>query len=158
MNRMLSCSCLLFTFFLLSCSKSENNSANQAFYGQWQFIGSAFGPSFTKPAPDSVVILTLKSDNTYAASLNGKILIHGPLTIENDQNFQTLKFVNIDQPYGNNTSGSSNGVNFLFFNTAKIGQLVLFQDNSANIQGDTLNLISFPITPDPTLNNFKRVN
>ena len=90
--------------------------------------------------------------------MNGNITIQGSFTIETNSNFLTLKFLNIDQPYGNNTSGSSNGINYVSFNTAKIGQLVLFQENSTSAPGDILSLLSYPITPEATTNIFKRLN
>lgn len=141
---------------LFSCSKT-NQSSYPSYYGQWQFIGTSSGPWQVTPSPDSIVILTLKPGNTYEATLNDSVAMQGSFTIDANANGVILKFLNITQPFGTNTSEVSGGIHFLFFNTTKIGQLTLFQTNITSSPGDTLNLTSYPITPEFTSDYFKRI-
>jgi hypothetical protein len=157
MNSFLRFCFLIIITGLFSCNKNIQTPSYPSYYGQWQFIGTSSGPSYITPSPDSVVILILKPGNTYVATLNGNPGIYGSFTIDSSANFVTLTFLNITQPYGTNTSGESNGIYFLFFNTAKVGQLTLFQTNATNSPGDTLNLTSYPITPEFTSDYFKRI-
>ncbi len=148
MNNVVRYACLVIVMGLFSCSKTEQAPLNSSFYGQWQFIGTSSGPWQITPSPDSVVILRLIPGNTYEARLNGVLAIQGSFTIDSSANRVNLDFVNITQPFGTNTSGQSNGVYYLFFNTAKIGQLTLFQTNITSSPGDTLDLTSYPLTPE----------
>ncbi len=157
MNSLLRYCCLVVGAGLLSCSKTGQTISYNSYYGQWQFIGTSSGPWQVTPSPDSVVILRLMPGNTYEATLNGTLAIQGSFTIDSSANRVTLDFVNITQPFGTNTSGESNGVYFLFFNTAKIGQLTLFQTNITSSPGDTLDLTSYPLTPEFTSDYFKRI-
>jgi hypothetical protein len=156
MKRQLHICCLLLSIALFSCSKTTQTPSYPSYYGKWQFIAWSFGPSYNIPSPDSVVLLTLKQGNTYTATLNGAISLQGSFTIDSS-NGVTLKFLNINEPYGTNTIVVTNNTTFLFFNTAKIGQLTLFQNNLTSSPGDTLMLTSSPITPDPTYSWFKRI-
>lgn len=156
MNVFLRFCCSIMAIGLFSCNKNIQTPSYPSYYGKWQFIGSYFGPIHITPSPDSVVILTLKPDNTYVATLNGNPGIHGAFTIDSS-NFVILTFLNITQPFGTNTSGESNGVYFIGFNTAKVGQLTMFQTNATSSPGDSLNLTSYPITPEFTSEYFKRI-
>jgi hypothetical protein len=157
MNSLLRYCCLVIGTGLFSCSKTIQTPSYPSYYGQWQFFGRSSGPWQVTPSPDSVVILTLKSGNTYQATLNGTLAMQGSFTIDSNANGVFLKFLNITEPFGTITSEESNGIYFLFFNTAKIGQLTLFQTNITNSPGDTLDLTSYPITPEFTSDYFKRI-
>lgn len=157
MSRLLCCCCFVGITFLFACSKTVHTPSYPSYYGQWQYIGASFGPGFTTPSPDSVVILTLKSGNTYTVTLNGNSSLEGSFTMDSITYGVTLKFLNITQPYGNNTIATTNGPTFLFFNTAKIGQLTLFEENATSSPGDTLVLTSSPVTPEATNDLFRRI-
>ncbi len=154
MNNLLRFCFLVFVTGLFSCSKTSQTAS---YYGRWQFIGTSAGPWSVTPSPDSVVILTLMPGNTYRTTLNGNLAIQGSFSIDSGANGVILNFLNITQPYGTNTSEESNGIYFLFFNTAKIGQLTLFQTNITSSPADTLDLTSYPLTPEFTADYFKRV-
>ena len=156
----MNCRIRYFYFFLLaflsSCSKTAPAPSYPAYYGNWQYIGSIWGPFHKIPPADSTVVLTFNSGNIYSITLNGTHITWGPFTVDSIPSV-TLTFVNDDKPFGNNTSGFSNGVYYLYFNTQQIGPLELFQTNEPSFCGDSLILITSPLTPDPTVNYFKRI-
>jgi len=103
------------------------------------------------------VFLNLKPDNSYIVTFDGRFFLEGSFKIDSNANGTGLEFLNINKPYGDTTSVVSNGVTFLYFNTTNIGQLTLFQNNAASLFNDTLDLVSSPITPFATVNEFKRI-
>jgi hypothetical protein len=157
MNNLLRYCCLIIGTGLFSCSKTIQTPSYSSYYGQWQFTSTVWGPFQQTTSSDSVVILRLMPGNTYVATLNGNLAKQGSFTIDSGTNGVILSFRNITQPFGANTSGESNGVHYIGFNTVKIGQLTLFQYNATSSPGDTLYLISYPLTPEATIDYFKRI-
>ncbi len=157
MNIIKHCCYLLLSFVLFSCYKTVQLPGYPSYNGQWLYTGSTFGPFFTHPSADSVVILTLRPGNVYDASFNNISIIHGSFSIDSNANGITIQFLNITQPYGNETEFTTNGITYLFFNTAKIGPLTLFETNELSPAGDSIALTSYPITPEFTSNYFKRI-
>jgi hypothetical protein len=145
---------------LAGCKKSDEGTASisvpGSYYGHWQWIGSSYGPAITYPT-SSFVVLNLEAGNQYQATLNGLVVTSGTFGIDSSANGVVLKFSNINEPAGNNTTGQVDGVNFIAFNFLKIGQLTLFQNNSTMALGDTLQLIQYPIIPEATVSLFKRM-
>lgn len=156
MNRL-----LFFTLSLLlvlfACKKSGPSNTPAAFYGHWQWTGSVFGPRTITPSPDSTVVLELKAGNLYEVTLNGQLATKGSFQIDSSSKGMVLQFDNVIQPVGNNTTGSSGGVNYIAFNYVQIAQLTLFQFNATSSPGNVLQLVQYPITPVATVSSFKRI-
>ena len=154
---------LLFLMILVSeisaCKKEGLTPNYPAYYGQWEYIGSSWGPGFNPPAADSMVVLTLSSPNNYTTSLNGMIVRQGSFQVDSSSKFVILTFNNITQPYGSQTVVRTNtGLTYLYFNSAKTGQLTLYQHNYTASPADTLILSQGPvITPEALSNFFKRM-
>jgi hypothetical protein len=79
---------LLPVVLLLSCKKSsDSNGSNTAFTGQWKWVSTVWnvGPTngTTTPPSSGLVTLTLNTDNTYVAELNGAVKASGTYHIDN---------------------------------------------------------------------------
>jgi hypothetical protein len=155
------CLCALVSLILSfsACKKSEAPPLYPDYYGNWQYIGTNDGrPLFISPSPDSTVVLSLNPPNLYSVWLNGVLAKSGSFQLDSGLGMITLQFNNLTQPYGSQTSVSTGGVTFLFYNYIQVGQLTLFQIDYTNAPGDTLNLLQGPvISPEAATNSFKRL-
>jgi hypothetical protein len=160
MNRLLLVS-LIPLMALFSCKKESQApppySLPDSYYGQWQWIGSSWGPSYSVPSPDSTVVLILAPGNLYTITLNGTQTLQGSFQADSTPYTVTLQFNNITQPAGSNTSVTSGNVTELFFNYVQVGQFMLFQYDLTSCPGDTLQLVQSPIDPEAMGSYFKRV-
>jgi hypothetical protein len=139
---------------LIACKKNAQTSPYAAFYGQWQWIGSYWGPAFTPPPADTLIILTLNPPNLYEVSLNGVLSTQGTFQI-NKEGFQ---FNNMTQPFSNQTIFiASSGETFIIFNHSQTGPLTLFQYNWYNSPADTLLLTQQSPSAELSTNIFKRL-
>jgi hypothetical protein len=153
---------LLFIFVLLSiafgsCKKTIQAPSYPSFNGQWLWIGTGGGVYLMKPSSDSLIILTLGSENNYTTTLNGQLVLQGTFTIDSGSNTLNLIFDNITHPFGNNNSGIIGGAGYVNFNYFKIGQFTLYQVNQTHTPGDTLYLLRSPITPESPVSYFKKL-
>lgn len=133
---------------MLSCKKEESNSYQNnleatdtaGIYGKWKWIGSqAFLLYGVIPSPDSVITLTIRSDGSYDIGLNGYVSMQGSFKIIQDQYNDTIfYFNNFPQTRYN------------------IGEMAFYRDEELSTFNDTLQLISYPISPEPFVSLFTK--
>jgi hypothetical protein len=144
-----------------SCQKQTtdpNAMTATGYYGNWQYLGYNWGPGFKPTYPDSTVVLAMDSGNNYRLTLNGQLVTQGTFEVDSSSPAPIVHFINITKPYGSDTSTTSGGLHYFFWNFVSAGGLTLFQYNWAQLPTDTLSMMQCCVlTPEVTTNYFRRL-
>lgn len=101
---------------LFACKKEKTE--RKELFGKWQWNYSTKGSNVgdtIKPAANTVVLLTLKSDSTYTASLNGQVSKNGTMQVVTSNDKKVLKLTGYDAVGG--LSIQASGTTFTIDNT-----------------------------------------
>ncbi len=122
-------------------------------YGEWRWVVSRSGFFTDSSSTDSVVTFTLRPDGSYAIGLNGSLVMQGTYGISvQAYNDTLLHFNNFPQT----STSSQPGVTFVRFGTINIGGLIFFVDDELSISDNSLQLLSYPITPEAYISAFAK--
>jgi hypothetical protein len=86
-----------------------------------------------------VITLTIKPDGSYYIGLNGNVSIQGSFKIIQDQYNDTVFYFN-NFPQA----------------TYNIGEMAFYRDDELSTFNDTLEFVSYPISPEPFVSLFTK--
>jgi len=110
-------------------------------FGEWKWTSSNSGLYTSVAVPDSIITLALNPADTYAIEVNGQVVKKGTFSITINNYLDTILHFNNFPP----TDQTSNSIRF---GTYSVGRQTFFVDNVVNTYNDTLQFLSFPISPE----------
>lgn len=130
------------------------DTSSPGLFGTWTWVHSTAGAWNTAPSVDSVITMTLNTDNTYTTAINGKTFSSGIFQFTGTPTSPaTLHFSNIPATAYSTGPG---GEHLIQYGAISVGDLFLFVDNEASLGNDSLTLMRTPISPEDYIGLFTK--